>query len=669
MDLPPAGRIGFAAVPTGIHRPGLDGLRAWAVIAVVAFHAGALSSGWVGVDIFMALSGFLITRVIVGELESTGRLRLRTFWLRRARRLVPGLLLLLVIVTVITAWAPAGWPVPTRRETIGALTYTSNWVRIAGSENYWALFAAPSALDHLWSLAVEEQFYVVWPLVVACAWRIGGRRALQRIAVVGAIALGAWQVALSLTSASVERIYVGTDTRAPSFLLGAAMCVFLVRRMWCADRARVALAVSTMGLVAACLWLDGQSVGTYGGPLLVVGVLGAVAAGAAAQLDGTKRCDRLFTARPIRAIGRWSYGIYLFHWPLLVLLRDASWPAPLRFVIVGGAATLVAAVSYECYERPIRDGRLTLRWAPVAAVVAAATVVGAVVVAGVPRREIDAASEARLRAPLPSPTSGATESTMADVTTTRVVPPGERPTGEASKALRDETSSFVDRSSRILVVGDSVAFGLTEQLVAAGKMSGNDVAVRAAPGCTMSTVAADQNNLFSRDLCVFIRANLRRDVTTFEPDRIVLLFGGTWSPLRAGGTNLDPCTGGGREALLEQGRGLLDDLSGTLGDIYVVVPPRMSGDYVSAGADAASCYADAYTSLAAERSDRVTVLRLDREVCAIEESTCARFVRGVELRYDGLHYTRPGGELIARWLIDQLDTQGHQNRRSTIVAK
>ena len=640
----------------GTHRPGLDGVRAWAVFAVVAFHSGLLHAGWIGVDVFMALSGYLITSVIVGDLQSPRGFRLRTFWMRRARRLLPGLLLLLMVVTVVTLWAPSGWPPPTRSETFGALTYTSNWVRIAASQNYWTMFAAPSPLDHLWSLAVEEQFYLVWPIVVLIAWRAGGRRALQRVALAGAVLLGAWQVVLATASTSVERIYVGTDTRAPSFLLGAAACAFLLRRNWNADRARFVLAAAAASLVAACFVLDGRSIGTYRGPLLGVGLLGAAVAASAAELDGSRRFDHVFTAAPVRALGRWSYGIYLFHWPLLVLVRELGWSPVVRFSLVAIAATALAAASYELYERPIREGRLTIRWMPAASAAVAATAITALVVAVVPRTGIDAASEARLRTRLPSAPAPPTAVPNPAVAMLQPADAGGDGLLGSTPATTTATmaATTTTLASRVLVVGDSVAFGLTEQLVAAGADSGDEVAVRAAPGCTMSTERADQNNTFSQDLCVFIRGNLRRDVADFRPDHTLLLFGGTWSPLRSGGHDFDPCSPLGRDAFLDNGRSLLDDLSVAGGDIIIAIPPRMAGEYLSAGGAAAPCYAAGFESLAAERSDHVSVIRLDRRVCAVDESSCPRYVDGVELRYDGLHFGDAGGAIVSHWLIDQV---------------
>jgi hypothetical protein len=536
------------------------------------------------------------------------------------------------------------------------------------------MFAAPGAFDHLWSLAVEEQFYIVWPLVAVVAWRNGGRRRLQQVALGGALATAIWQVLLSTRpGTSIERLYVGTDTRAPAFLLGAVAGLAVLRREWNVTAARRVLVPACMGLAAVCVWLDGTSLVTFRGPLLAVGVLGALAAAAAAHLDGNGRVDRWFIAAPLVTVGRWSYGIYLFHWPLVVLLRDQGVPAVVLFAEVAVLSTVLAGISYRWYERPIRDGsfptpqaRPAVRAAYVSLAVGVLAVSGTVAVASaqVPKPEIDAAREAVLRAPLPSRPAPQTIVAADDVTppvTATVAGAGPGASGDrlASDAARqaklgDEAAAApVAETTRLLVVGDSVAYGLIDQLVALGAERGVEVAVRAAPGCTLSAEARDQNNLFSKDLCAYLWANLRADVLTFRPDRVVLMFGGTWSPLLWHGERLDPCTADGGAALLDAGRRFLDDVEVTGAPVSIAQPPRMAGEYEEAGAAAGTCYAEAYAALAAAAPNR-ELLALDREVCPTSSASCPAAVHGVELRGDGLHYTPQGGEVVVAWMLDQL---------------
>src|SRR5262245_2789208 len=157
--------------------PGLDGIRAIAVAAVVAYHLRVpfFDGGLLGVSVFFTLSGYLITSLLVQELARTGRIRLKAFWLRRARRLLPALFLMLPVVAVTTAIARADQLVATLRQVLFALLYIANWTTIARGDDYFQRFTGPGPLDHLWSLAIEEQFYVVWPLLVLALLWLGLR--------------------------------------------------------------------------------------------------------------------------------------------------------------------------------------------------------------------------------------------------------------------------------------------------------------------------------------------------------------------------------------------------------------------------------------------------------------------------------------------------------------
>ncbi|MGH8994688.1 MAG: acyltransferase family protein, partial [Acidimicrobiales bacterium] len=219
--------------------PALDGVRAIAIAAVVAYHLGHLGGGWIGVDVFFVLSGYLITTLILSERRSAGHSALGRFWFRRARRLLPAVLLLLVVLGVY-GWAngPGVVPAQLRAPGLATLFYFANWQQIAFSHNYFAAFTAPTPLVHTWSLAIEEQYYVVWPLLVVAVgglaatwWRRRGREpravpsggAPRALLVVTMALLGVSVVAMGLVAhlVSVNRAYLGTDTRAWELLVGA----------------------------------------------------------------------------------------------------------------------------------------------------------------------------------------------------------------------------------------------------------------------------------------------------------------------------------------------------------------------------------------------------------------------------------------------------------------
>ena len=647
------------------HRPGLDGLRGWAVIAVVAFHSGVLHAGWVGVDVFMALSGYLITGVLLKDLGSPQGLRLGHFWMRRARRLLPGLVVLLAAVAVLSVVAPHGWPTATRRETLGALTYSTNWLRISNRQSYWELFTAPSALDHLWSLAIEEQFYLVWPLVVLAAWRFRRRQGVIWIAGVAIAGLAWWQIWLAGHGASIERIYVGTDTRAPAFLLGAVFMALMSTRQVRGETARWCTAAALVVIAVSCVTLDGQAAATYQGPLLVVSLAGAIAATGAARLDGSRLLDRLLTGRLIGLVGRWSYGIYLFHWPIVVLMQPNEGLAFARFCVVLGASILIAATSYHVFEHPVLNQSLRGWQRPTVIMCGFAVFVTVVVVARVPIQEVDAATAAALRAPLPSAParlttpnpedSPPTSSSVPNPVTATTATTANTATASSVATVAETTPTTGARRQRILVVGDSVVYGLREQFVSLGAKRDLDVAVRAAPGCTMSARPEDQNNLFATDLCSTIRLSLRDDVTRFQPDRVVAFLGGMWNPFRWQGQAFDPCSTKGQAAMAEAGDQYLADLTANGASIALVIPPKMGGDYGASAPDAAPCYAQAYSGLQTRWAQAVTLEPADTLICPVAAATCLPDVGGVVVRSDGLHFTKDGGELIISWLFQRMN--------------
>src|ERR1039457_5955385 len=233
------------------YMPGLDGLRALAVLAVIAFHEqlGWAPGGMLGVGVFFTLSGYLITDLLLAQWSACGRLRLGDFWLRRARRLLPALF---VMLTVVTAWvtiADRARLAGLRGAVAAAATYWSNWYLIAANQSYFARFAPPAPLDHLWSLAVEEQFYLIWPwLLLLGLCCLGTRQAasVRWLALPTLARAGASPAAMLLLyhpGLDPTRVYEGTDTRAFGPLIGAALAmVWLSRRQAApARRSRVLL--------------------------------------------------------------------------------------------------------------------------------------------------------------------------------------------------------------------------------------------------------------------------------------------------------------------------------------------------------------------------------------------------------------------------------------------
>ncbi len=353
------------------YMPGLDGLRALAVFAVIAYHEqlGWAPGGMLGVGVFFTLSGYLITDLLLAQWAAHGRLRLGDFWLRRARRLLPALF---VMLTVVTAWvtiADRARLAGLRGAVAAAATYSSNWYLIAANQSYFARFAPPAPLDHLWSLAVEEQFYLLWPwlllLGLACL-RTRRAAALKRLALPTLVMASASATAMVLLyhpGFDPTRVYEGTDTRAFGLLAGAALAMVWPSR----DRVRPAMlarlpldgaGIAGLAVIALLIWRVGQySPVTYRGGLVLLS-LATVAVVAAAACPGSL-VGLLLGWRPLRWLGVRSYGIYLWHYPVIVLTSPANTGEDLpRAAAQVAASVLLAALSWQFVEQPVRQGAI-----------------------------------------------------------------------------------------------------------------------------------------------------------------------------------------------------------------------------------------------------------------------------------------------------------------------
>ncbi len=357
------------------YMPGLDGLRALAVLAVIAYHEqlGWAPGGLLGVGVFFTLSGYLITDLLLGQWARSGGLNLGDFWLRRARRLLPALF---VMLAVVTAWVTVVSPsrlASLRGAVAAAATYSSNWFYIYTHNSYFARFAPPGPLDHLWSLAVEEQFYLVWPwLLLLGVYVVRGRRpnAVRWLALPTLVLAAASAVAMLMLyhpGYDPTRIYEGSDTRACGLLIGAALAM-----VWPSRRtARTALwsrvvldgaGFAGLAVVGLMIWRVGQySAFTYQGGLVLLSVATAGVV-AAVACPGTL-VGAALGWKPLRWIGVRSYGIYLWHYPVIILTSPANSPEDLPRAALQVAASIgIAALSWRFVEEPIRHGALERAW-------------------------------------------------------------------------------------------------------------------------------------------------------------------------------------------------------------------------------------------------------------------------------------------------------------------
>ena len=369
--------------------PALNGIRGVAVALVVVGHGGipGVDGGFIGVDIFFVLSGFLITSLLLDELGRTGRIDLRGFWIRRARRLLPALLLMgLAVVAVRTLFSPDS--VETlRADAVAAFLWTANWAFIAHKADYFSQGAAPSPLQHTWSLGVEEQYYLVWPVLLVlialalaglARWR-GATATLCRVRIVVAVVAGlgvlasATEAVLMASDARLNRVYFGTDTRAQALLVGAAAAALLVRDWpavlagWSLIRSRwvkwVARILPVLGVVvlAEVVHRATGSATEFRHGLLIVVAVAAAAVIVPTALDQDGPVARVLEVRPLVWLGVISYGVYLWHWPVFLVLNGerTGWAGYPLFAARCAATLGAAALSWWLIEQPVR------RWQPV----------------------------------------------------------------------------------------------------------------------------------------------------------------------------------------------------------------------------------------------------------------------------------------------------------------
>ena len=541
--------------------PALDGLRAIALVAVLCFHGGFtwIHGGYLPLTAFFVLSGFLITSLLLLEGQRKGRIDLAAFWGRRARRLVPAALLALGVIAVYTA--TLHHPVPgLRGDVFSALTWVTNWRFIFEKRSYTDLFGDPSPLQHFWSLAVEEQFYLLLPLVaVGSLLLVRGRRWLfTTVTVVLTLASTLTMRLLYVPGQAPLRAYFGTDTRAAELLVGVLLALVLIgpqglRRLTGPAR----WAVDVLGVVAltitVALWFLTHEYDSrlYEGGLLGIAVLAAFVVAAGTQ-EGTV-VSRLLGLPPLAALGRISYGVYLFHWPLFLWLNEerTGLAGASLFALRMGVTMVLAVASYHLIEQPIRGNRRPARlqlagWANASVAMAAVLVavsattgptLTTVQTADVAPKIIRATSDTSTTTTLgPSTsTSAATATTVAAATATTAkhgTGGGGRPTAttrppSTTAPTAPPTTAPPPAPLKVMVVGDSIAVnlatGLTNHLKKYGDMELLSYAFNGCPGIVDGVMRwPDGTEHTVPSNCAPRRSEWASQIRSFDPDIVLI---------------------------------------------------------------------------------------------------------------------------------------------------
>ena len=542
------------------HWPALDGLRGLAVMAVMAYHLGHLSGGFLGVDLFFVLSGFLITSLLVREGDDRGRIDLRRFWVRRARRLLPALAATLVAVVVSARLFLDHGRLPSlRTDALATAAYIANW-RFATQPQAGYFSADPSPLRHTWSLAIEEQYYLLWPLIVLGAVIVARRRGtavatvVGAVAAIGAVASAGW-MASRAGAWDIDRLYLGTDTRVAAPLVGALLaCVLHRRRRRPASGLTASAHDSDLFSLTATI-VGGLALGALSVAVVVVsatdgwlyrgGFVLAAAVGAGAVvggvLGGEGPVGRLLALAPLRWVGERSYGLYLYSWPIQIMGRAQGLDRIGLSLVTVGISVAVAAASFRWLEMPVRRGTLSAPGQRPAKIsgrrpegLVARTAVAAFVVVVIGAVVIGTVTRAR-----PDPLAVRTDeqlqrNALRPAVTVPSTTSGRRTPGAPVSPVR------------VLIVGDSIGYTLGEY--APGDLP--DVAAvdsRALPGCsllvsgTRPDAAIEAGSPETYDDCEQPVADADRLGLDGQPD-VVLLVTGAWerSDHERGGDTVGP---------------------------------------------------------------------------------------------------------------------------------
>ncbi|MEZ5183097.1 MAG: acyltransferase family protein [Acidimicrobiales bacterium] len=625
------GRFGFG------HLPALDGLRGAAVAAVLAYHLDHLAGGYLGVDLFFVLSGFLITSLLLAERAGQGRVVLADFWARRARRLLPALLLFLLGVAAFAQWIARPVDLDAiRGDALATLLYVANWHDIAQGQSYWDISLAPSPLQHTWSLAIEEQFYVLWPLAfawlaaVATRRRAAAERVVLVVAGVGAALSAALLVGLHAAGASDSRLYQGTDTRAAALLLGAALAAWHRSRPVGGERevarARAVGGVAALALGALWIGLDGTSPWLYRGGLAVASVLATVVI--AAVVRGGGPLARALSVAPLRFLGTISYGLYLWHWLVFqaVDARNGRLPLLGDRVLDGialdglklGLSFALALASFWLVEQPIRRSRWR-GWPLLMASVGAMAVVGAVVVAA---------------------TAG-----------------GVAVAGQQEE-VRDPTVTVAE-APEVLYVGDSVSLSLVAPVAEDPAAFGVNPINRAYPGCAPVSQGRRTRNFAGQPAdpppCY---RDLDTELPTLHPDVIFLLQGSRPNDeVEVDGRWVGACDPAWNQVYREAMADLVARLRTSGAPVVVGTIARTSANaavQVQGSEENIAC-ANRELRRVVDESEGTTLLDLNELVCPDPDGPCREEIDGDPIRPDGLHYGEgPAGREVARWALEHV---------------
>jgi peptidoglycan/LPS O-acetylase OafA/YrhL len=679
-------------------------MRALAVAAVVAYHFGGgdtswLPGGFLGVDVFFVLSGYLITSLLLAEYNRRGRIDLPGFWARRVRRLVPALVAMLLAVCAWIWWATPLESYPARRsDLMWTVGYLANWHYIEKADDYFAAYTVASPLRHTWSLAVEEQFYLVWPLLLALVLWAGHRLSRRfgrstwsgssRLGLVGLVAglgvgLSAWAMAADYDPVSPSTAYYSTQGRVQELFVGvllaalitwwrsaaesdsqfAAALRLLIRRRgpvlsrysgWLA-------ALGVAGLVMAFLWMSDVTAFYYQGGALAVSLAVAAVIGVL-DLRPQGAPARAFSWAPAVALGRISYGVYLWHWPIVLMipvLATQPTDTQIRHQVERIALTLLLSIlSYRFLEQPIQRDR---RWLTSKRRVFVAVLASSALVVGVA---------------FPATALPGTLAKQLSITSDRSCL-GERVDLLISCTAPEKADA--DRNPPDLaLLGDSTARALGPGLDDWARSNGKTWVEAAWKRCTATGLMVVPSNLTEPDLPATTCSDqapglIKTMLSTYRPKTVLVAeFWSSGQPLLVNGVRIEPGTAAHDQALRTAYQALVDEIAQYGGrTVFVELPPPGAsiGHQYAAWRPAAGArpavsggghYVDGYNKVleevAASRPGQAGTVSITDLLCA--GGKCPAVKDGTLLRTDGLHYSMQFSHQLVPILLQRAGVSG-----------
>ncbi|WP_207549141.1 acyltransferase family protein [Mycolicibacterium peregrinum] len=648
--------------------PALDGIRAIAVALVLAGHGGVpgVAGGFIGVDVFFVLSGFLITSLLLDEFRRTERIDLKGFWIRRAKRLLPAIVLMTLAVVIARPLFPSEAVTSLREDAVGAFFWMANWVFVAADTDYFSQGATPSPLQHTWSLAVEEQYYLLWPLLVLAAALLVRRRStgavravvfvLSVLGMAGSAAAAIW---MSGDTGELNRVYFGTDTRAQALLIGAAAAALLVRdwsaltvsgtlirtrwRRWVAWT----LPVIGIAVLALAAHLATGSADEFHHGLLIAVAVGAVLVVAPVALDQDGYVARALAWFPLVTLGVISYGVYLWHWPIFLILNgERTGLSGWSLLALRCAVTIaVSWVSWWAIEQPVRHWRpqhVPMLRLAAATVATAAVVTMTFVPVGVPTRPA-------------GPDVMAAAASEQDIGAERAVPVGPPP------ALPPGTQT-------VAVFGDSVAWTLMRYLPATPGFHFSDYTTIGCGIARGGPYRSAGETLNQKPECDSWPERWAQRIAHDRPQTVLLMIGrwevvdrtwkGRWT--HVGNDAYDAYLKGELQRAL-------DILSSTGARVVVTTAPYNRRGERSDGTlypeDQPGRVQAWNTMLRNVVGQRPNVSVLDFNAKLNPDGKYTAKIDGVRMRSDGVHPTSEAVQWLTPWLLDSLKAPAKPARR------